>query len=305
MAVDRLDLLSNPFLLLTCLGRLLRLGGRSARRGSAGPGEPAAGEESTEPTEHQNALHGSQFTRPACVRKGSAERGTMARMPRLTGKPQRAEEPRVRRGYFECRYGQLHVHNAIPPGGGFEEGTALICLHGAQGTGRTFGGFLALLGRDRSVYAPDLPGYGESDGPPQALSAAEYAAAIGDFLDTMRLRQVDVLAHGAGSVLATELALTRTAQLRRLVLVSVPLGSTPAGAGLAAAAAGYVLRERLGRVSQPLLVLRPKDEWWDATARVREAQPAARVLDLPDHGPDLWQASPGAVADAVRAFLRG
>ncbi len=211
----------------------------------------------------------------------------------------------MRRGYFECRYGQLHVHNAIPPGGGFEEGTALVCLHGVQGTGRSFRGFLALLGRDRSVYAPDLPGYGESDGPPQAMSAADYAAAIGDFLDTMRLRQVDLLAHGAGSVLATELALTRGPQLRRLVLVSVPLGSTPAGVGLAAAAAGYALRERLGRVSQPLLVLRPRDEWWDATARVREAQPAARVLDLPDYGPDVFQAAPGAVADAVRAFLRG
>jgi len=217
----------------------------------------------------------------------------------------------VRRGYFECRYGQLHVHNAIPPGGGFEEATALICLHGAQGSGRSFKEFLALVGRDRSVYAPDLPGYGESDGLPQPLSAAEYAAAIGDFLDTMRLRQVDVLAHGAGSVLATELALTRAPQLRRLVLVSVPLAAagpqagSAAASGLAAAAAGYGLRERLGRVSQPLLVLRPRDEWWDATARVREAQPAARVLDMPDHGADLFQASPGAVADAVRAFLRG
>ena len=211
----------------------------------------------------------------------------------------------MRRGYFECRYGQLHVHNAIPAGGGFEEGTALICLHGAQGTGRTFRGLLALIGRDRSVYAPDLPGYGESDGPAQALSAADYAAAIGDFLDTMRLRQVDLLAHGAGSVLATELALTRAAQLRRLVLVSVPLGSTQTGAGLPAAAAGYPLRERLGRVSQPLLVLRLRDEWWDATARVREAQPSARVQDLPDHGPDVFQAFPGAVVDVVRAFLRG
>ena len=227
-------------------------------------------------------------------------------MSRLTGRPQRVEEPRVRRGYFECRYGQLHVHNAIPPGGGFEEGTALVCLHGAQGTGRSFRAFLGLVGRDRSVYAPDLPGYGESDGPPQAMSAADYAAAIGDFLDTMRLRQVDLLAHGAGSVPATELALARGPQLRRLVLVSVPLGSTQTGGGgLAAAAAGYALRERLGRVSQPLLVLRPRDECWDATARVREAQPAARVLDLADHGPDVFQAGPGAVVDAVRAFLRG
>jgi len=232
-------------------------------------------------------------------------------MSRLTGRPPRVEEPRLRRGYFECRYGQLHVHNAIPPGGGFEEGTALICLHGAQGSGRTFRAFLSLVGRDRSVYAPDLPGYGESDGPPQAMSLSDYAGAIGDFLDTMRLRQVDVLAHGAGSALATELAVMRPQQLRRLVLVSVPLGSpglpggsAPSGA-LAAATAGYALRERLGRISQPLLVLRPRDEWWDGTARVREAQPSARLLDFPDHGPDLFQSAPGAVADGVRAFLRG
>jgi pimeloyl-ACP methyl ester carboxylesterase len=235
----------------------------------------------------------------------------MSRMSTLTGRPPRVGEPRVRRGYFECRYGQLHVHNAIPPGGGFEEGTAVVCLHGAQGSGRSFSAFLTLLGRDRSVYAPDLPGYGESDGPSQAMSPADYAAAIGDFLDTMRLRQVDLLAHGAAAVLATELAVTRPQQLRRVVLVSVPLGppGPPGGSappdGLAAAAAGYALRERLGRISQPLLVLRPRDEWWDATARVREAQPSARLLDLPDHGPDLFQSAPGAVVDAVQAFLRG
>jgi pimeloyl-ACP methyl ester carboxylesterase len=235
----------------------------------------------------------------------------MARMTRVPPKQPRVEtEPRVRRGYFESRYGQLHVHNAIPPGGGFEEGTALICLHGAPGSGRTFTGLLALLGRDRSVYAPDLPGYGESDGSAQPMGVAEYVAAIGDFLDSMRLRSVDVLTHGAAAVLATELALTRGAQVRRLVLVSVPMDRvTPKGSGaaageLGAAAAGYALRERLGRVSLPLLVLRPRDEWWDATARVRETQPAARVLDLPDHGADLFQSAPQAVAEAVRGFLR-
>lgn len=234
----------------------------------------------------------------------------MARMPRMTPRPPGAEaEPRVRRGYFESRYGQLHVHNAIPPGGGFQEGTPLICLHGTQGSGRTFKTLLTLIGRDRSVYAPDLPGYGESDGPAQGLSVPEYAAAVGDFLDSMRLRQVDLLGHGAGCVLATELALARGAQVRRLVLVSIPFGAsgTPGAAparDLAAAAASYALRERLARVPQPLLVLRPRDEWWDATARVREAQPAARVMDFPDHGGDLFQSAPGAVADAVRTFLR-
>jgi hypothetical protein len=29
--------------------------------------------------------------------------------------------PRLRRAYHDCRYGQLHLHNAIPAGGGFDE----------------------------------------------------------------------------------------------------------------------------------------------------------------------------------------
>ena len=71
--------------------------------------------------------------------------------------------PRLRRAYFECRHGQLHVHNAIPVGGGFDELTTLICLHGATGTGRMFLELSKQLGSSRSIYSPDLPGCGESD----------------------------------------------------------------------------------------------------------------------------------------------
>jgi pimeloyl-ACP methyl ester carboxylesterase len=217
----------------------------------------------------------------------------------------------VRRGYFECRYGQLHVHNAIPPGGGFEEATPLICLAGAPGSGRAFRPLLGLIGRDRSVYAPDLPGCGESDAPPHAVPAADYAAAIADFLDSMRLRVVDVLGQGAGAVLAAELAVSRSEKIRRLVLLSVPLagggphpGAAPPGDPLTGAIMGYPLRERLARVTQPVLVLRPRDEWWESATAVRSALPAARVLDLPDLGGDLLQAAPARVAEAVQGFLR-
>ncbi|HEY6124730.1 MAG TPA: alpha/beta fold hydrolase, partial [Steroidobacteraceae bacterium] len=90
--------------------------------------------------------------------------------------------PRLRRAYFECRHGQLHVHNAIPVGGGFDELTTLICLHGATGTGRMFLEVSRQLGSSRSIYSPDLPGCGESDASPTALSVAAYACAIADFL---------------------------------------------------------------------------------------------------------------------------
>jgi pimeloyl-ACP methyl ester carboxylesterase len=129
-----------------------------------------------------------------------------------------APEPRMRRAYFDCRYGQLHVHYAIPGGGGFDEATTLLCIAGSPGSGRFFRPLLLPLGRDRSVYAPDLPGCGESDPPPGPLDPAGVAAALGDFLDSMHLRQVDLMAHESGVAVAIALAQQRPAQVARVVL---------------------------------------------------------------------------------------
>ncbi|HEX4268073.1 MAG TPA: alpha/beta hydrolase [Steroidobacteraceae bacterium] len=150
-------------------------------------------------------------------------------MPKVSpSRPAATAQSRLRRGYFECRYGQLHVHNAIPAGGGFEEGTPLLCLHPIPHSGRIFSRFLTVTGVGRSVFAPDLPGFGESDPPPPHVGVTEHAAAIGDFLETMRLRQVDLLGQGFGAAVAAELSATRPAQVRRLVLVSPPLPSDAA-----------------------------------------------------------------------------
>ena len=238
-----------------------------------------------------------------------------------------APAARARRGYFECRYGQLHVHHAMPRGGGFEEGTPLLCLHDLPGSGRVFTRLLPLAGEDRSVYAPDLPGFGESDGPRTRPTMADYAAALGDFIDSMRLRNLAVLGLRGGAVPATELALTRPTQVSRVILVSVPLlteaerqaGCSPALAPAPAeaalrpteaarwvieAAAQYPLRERLARLTQRLLVLRPHDDLWEATARAREVLPAARLTELQQGSMELLAHAPQRIAEAAREFLR-
>jgi pimeloyl-ACP methyl ester carboxylesterase len=218
--------------------------------------------------------------------------------------------------------------------------------------------FLALAGRDRSVYAPDLPGFGDSDPPSSRPAIVDYAAAIGDFLETMRFRQIDVLGDHAGSLVAAELAITRPKQVRRVVLVSVPLlteaeresakrvppsvaaasdGSHLLGewqriadgygagapielltaafveklrngmhpAWLAYAAMQYAVRERLSLITQPVLLVRPRDELWDATARAREVLPKARSVEFSDQGPGLFELAPELVAEATKDFLRG
>jgi pimeloyl-ACP methyl ester carboxylesterase len=272
-------------------------------------------------------------------------------------KRQPGTPPPVRRGYFECRYGQLHVYHSMPPGGGFEEGTTLLCLHETPMTGRMFCGALGLLAHDRSVYAPDLPGYGESDSPPARPTIQDYAAAIGDFLDTMRFCQIDVLGSQTGSLIAAELAIARPAQVRRVVWAAVPAlndserehflrapwpaaaaedgshlsgewrratgaATQPLALEVAArrvaeslrngphaswgmhAAVRYPARDRLGLVTQPVLVLRPRDEFWEPTLRVHELLPKARIVDLPKHGAGWCEIAPEALVGSVAEFLR-
>jgi pimeloyl-ACP methyl ester carboxylesterase len=266
-------------------------------------------------------------------------------------------EPRIRRGYFECRYGQFHVRNAIPPGGGFDEGISLLLLHHYPMSGAMYQRLLGLMGRDRSVYAPDLPGFGESDPPPLPPSIADYAGAVADFLDTMRFRQIDVAGYQSGSLVAAELAITRPACVRRVVCVGVPVASKaereafrsapwpvrPAGDGghLAVewertcsggrsalpldalarqfaeklhngpnawwgmqAALDYPARDRLGRVTQPVLLVRTKDEHWDTTQYARELMPKARLTDLPDVGDEAFESAPERMAEILSSFLQ-
>jgi len=131
-----------------------------------------------------------------------------------------------------------------------------------------------------------------------------------------------------GAVPATEIALSRPAQVTRVMLVSVPLltdaerQAARAQAATAAAADGafrsadaarwvveaavqYPLRERLARLAQRLLVLRPQDDLFEATARVREVLPATRLIELQQGAIEMLASAPQRIAEAAGEFLRG
>jgi pimeloyl-ACP methyl ester carboxylesterase len=128
---------------------------------------------------------------------------------------------RTRRAYFDCKFGQLHVRTAFPATGGFDEQVTLFCLHPLDASSRTFSRFVSELADVRSVYAPDLPGYGESDSSP-TRSSADAAIAISDLANELRLRQIDVLGVQYGADVALDLAAARPELVRRLVLAEVP-----------------------------------------------------------------------------------
>jgi pimeloyl-ACP methyl ester carboxylesterase len=128
----------------------------------------------------------------------------------------------IRRSYAENRYGQLHMNTAYPSGGGFDERVPLLCLHPAGSSSGYFSALLPELGRDRSVYAFDLPGFGASDAPSGEWSLTDIASVVGEFADTLRLRNFDVFGAQLGTLAAIELAAHKPEQMRRMVLASVP-----------------------------------------------------------------------------------
>jgi len=128
----------------------------------------------------------------------------------------------VRRSYAESRAGQIHLATAYPSGGGFDERTPVVCLHHSGGSARLFSPILRELGHDRSVYAPDLPGHGSSDASGSRTTVAELAGAIGDFIDSLRLRNVDLAGCQLGALVAAELAITRPQMIRRVLMWGVP-----------------------------------------------------------------------------------
>ncbi|MDH5175343.1 MAG: alpha/beta hydrolase [Gammaproteobacteria bacterium] len=198
----------------------------------------------------------------------------------------------LRKMYVDCRFGQLHLHTSFPSSGGFDELTPLLCVAPPSLTGRAFRPLLRDLGRDRSVYAPDLPGSGESDAPDHAPMVADQAAAFIDLIESLRLKQVDVIGYQAGSLAAIELALAKPERVRRLILIGVPSSD-----------GSYQVGERLPLLRLPVMILRARDEFWESTGRTESLLRDARRAELSPATGDVLDADADEVARLAHDFL--
>ncbi len=75
-----------------------------------------------------------------------------------------------------------------------------------------------------NVLALDLPGHGQSDGPP-CTTIGEYAKWVAAFLDAMAVKTAVVVGHSMGSLTALALSARRPDLVRKLALVgtAVPM----------------------------------------------------------------------------------
>ncbi|MDX2221726.1 MAG: alpha/beta fold hydrolase, partial [Rhodospirillaceae bacterium] len=130
----------------------------------------------------------------------------------------------VTRAYADCRFGQLHFRRVDPPA---VKRPPLLLFHMSPYAGVIYENFMAAMGADRTVVAVDTPGFGNSDPPlfddGGRPAIADYAAAMGELMDALALRGVDLMGYHTGAKIALELARQRPRQVRRIVMVSAAI----------------------------------------------------------------------------------
>jgi pimeloyl-ACP methyl ester carboxylesterase len=189
-------------------------------------------------------------------------------------------------------------------------GEPLLLIHGWLFSHRSWRAVLPPLSAQFSVYAPDLPGHGESDRPasyPYSLDA--LAGTLAGLLDSLELPRVSLIGHSLGGSLALLLAARHRQRVGRLVLVSPLIQPAPLPVPLRLALLP-VLGERFFKRLCSRRALReflrqhiyldpalPTDEQlhivWERLSRPGGSQAAYRILQsLTEHGDALVRAMP-------------
>ena len=96
----------------------------------------------------------------------------------------------------------------------------MVLIHGLSVSGRYLLPTAARLAAARGVYVPDLPGFGGSERPPQALTIHDLADTLAAWMRAMHLPQAALLGHSFGCQILAELALRHSACLAQAIFVA-------------------------------------------------------------------------------------
>lgn len=98
-------------------------------------------------------------------------------------------------------------------------GPPVVLLHGGTGSWMHWIHNVLPLSADRAVWAPDMPGYGDSAAPPRNLPIGALAEIVADGMARLIEDAVDLVGFSFGALVAGHLAAAHPQKVRRLVLV--------------------------------------------------------------------------------------
>lgn len=223
--------------------------------------------------------------------------------------------------------------------GGDPHAPAYVLVHGIGVSARYFRPLAETLETDSHVLVPDLPGFGRSPDPAHALDVAELADVVADLVLERGLTAPVLVGHSMGCQVVTEVLATRPGLASAAVLVG-PVVDDAARSAVRQAARlardslheparvnalivadyarcgprrylatlphmlGYRIEERIGRVAEPVLVVRGEHDTVapaDWVHRLAGLAPDGTAHEVPDAGHVAMYTQP----ERVRALCRG
>ena len=130
---------------------------------------------------------------------------------------------RVRKAYVDGQYGQIHYR--IADAQSKADKPPLLCLHQSPKCGLEFAEFMQAAAHDRTVIAPDYPGYGMSDAAPseELTTIPMYAEEMWRLVDHLSLDRLDLFGNHTGSKVAAEMAMQQPERVRSIAMVSAAI----------------------------------------------------------------------------------
>lgn len=100
-------------------------------------------------------------------------------------------------------------------------GPDLVFLHGAGGL-TAEDPFLNALAETHHVYAPLVPGYGDSDEAPEIRDMLDFTLHTWDVVEALGLKDPILVGHSMGGMIAAEMAAIGPNDVSRLALIAPP-----------------------------------------------------------------------------------
>lgn len=237
------------------------------------------------------------------------------------------------------RVGEWDLHVLVPrmpvPGA-----VAVVYLAGFIVGGHSAVPLTVELAKRYRVFAPDLPGYGDSPGPARTLKQREQAEVVLGLLDALGVARASLVANSFAAQIAVEFAVRHPDRLERLVLIGPGIdahGRTPfhqllrflrnsreedawvpgmtsdyfkVGPRRIVETAWYALHHRieelLPRIDAPTLVVRGEKDMivphrW--VAEVASLLPNGRLVEVPEYAHGVERTGAPTLARVIADFL--
>src|SRR5712672_767510 len=184
----------------------------------------------------------------------------------------------------------------------YGSGEPLLFIHGAGGL-MPVEPFLEDLGKQFKVYAPHLPGYGESTGGEHIDDVIDAALFYHELMDELSIPTANIVGHSMGGMLAAEVAAFDVHRAKKLVLIA------PAGFWIdEVPIPDRGLKKRAYRIKAPTLLLWGDDDKLIPPAYAKEFTSRIKNSKLElikDAGHMVMYEQQEALVGAIRKFLKG